>query len=167
MSPSLRNLARGDGETSPPRIQRHHFGPRLTWALPLCSSPLADMGAEVHYSPGVLLVNSSSVTATFDGTVSVSISASAGLLSVVCSLPDRYHNTTKGLLGEGTNGWATAASFLLQQGRRARAQGPLPTPRRVEEAVGAWFWVSPGSTGEGTPILRWCPHRCVGQQPRR
>ncbi|XP_032049167.1 mucin-4 [Aythya fuligula] len=62
-----------------------------------------DLGAEVHYSPGVLLVNSSSVTATFDGTVSVSISASAGLLSVVCSLPDRYRNTTKGLLGVWDN----------------------------------------------------------------
>ncbi|XP_068548675.1 mucin-4 isoform X2 [Anas acuta] len=62
-----------------------------------------DMGAEVHYSPGVLLVNSSSVTATFDGTVSISISASAGLLSVVCSLPDRYRNTTKGLLGVWDN----------------------------------------------------------------
>uniref|UniRef100_A0A8B9ZFT0 Mucin-4 n=1 Tax=Anas platyrhynchos TaxID=8839 RepID=A0A8B9ZFT0_ANAPL len=62
-----------------------------------------DMGAEVHYSPGVLLVNSSSVTATFDGTVSISISASAGLLSVVCSLPDWYHNTTKGLLGVWDN----------------------------------------------------------------
>ncbi|XP_071898725.1 mucin-4 isoform X2 [Anas platyrhynchos] len=62
-----------------------------------------DMGAEVHYSPGVLLVNASSITATFDGTVSISISASAGLLSVVCSLPDRYHNTTKGLLGVWDN----------------------------------------------------------------
>ncbi|XP_066858163.1 mucin-4 isoform X3 [Anser cygnoides] len=62
-----------------------------------------DMGAEVHYSPGVLLVNASSVTATFDGTVSISISASAGLLSVVCSLPDRYRNSTKGLLGVWDN----------------------------------------------------------------
>lgn len=84
------------------------------------------MGAEVHYSPGVLLVNTSSITATFDGTVSISISASAGLLSVVCSLPDRYHNTTKGLLGEGTTSWATAASFLLQHGRRARCKVPFP-----------------------------------------
>uniref|UniRef100_A0A8B9ED40 Mucin-4 n=1 Tax=Anser cygnoides TaxID=8845 RepID=A0A8B9ED40_ANSCY len=58
---------------------------------------------EVHYSPGVLLVNAASVTATFDGTVSISISASAGLLSAVCSLPDRYRNSTKGLLGVWDN----------------------------------------------------------------
>lgn len=125
------------------------------------------MGAEVHYSPGVLLVNAASVTATFDGTVSISISASAGLLSAVCSLPDRYRNSTKGLLGEGTASWATAASFLLRHACRARVQGPLHTPKRVAEAVGAWFWVSLGDTREGTPILRWCSHRCVGQQPRR
>ncbi|XP_076197250.1 mucin-4 isoform X3 [Aptenodytes patagonicus] len=58
-----------------------------------------DMGAEVYYSPGVLLVNASSVTAVFDGAIAVSISAVSGILSVVCSLPDRYRNSTKGLLG--------------------------------------------------------------------
>ncbi|XP_040423710.1 LOW QUALITY PROTEIN: mucin-4 [Cygnus olor] len=73
-----------------------------------------DMGAEVHYSPGVLLVNTSSVTATFDGTVSISISASAGLLSVVCSLPDRYRNSTKGLLGVWNNN--PADDFQMSNG---------------------------------------------------
>ncbi|XP_009321873.1 PREDICTED: mucin-4 [Pygoscelis adeliae] len=58
-----------------------------------------DMGAKVYYSPGVLLVNASSVTAVFDGAIAVSISAVSGILSVVCSLPDRYRNSTKGLLG--------------------------------------------------------------------
>ncbi|XP_074733442.1 mucin-4 isoform X4 [Strix uralensis] len=58
-----------------------------------------DMDAEVYYSPGVLLVNVSSVTAIFDGAIAVSISATSGILSVVCSLPDRYRNSTKGLLG--------------------------------------------------------------------
>ncbi|NWH74563.1 MUC4 protein, partial [Piaya cayana] len=58
-----------------------------------------DMGAEVHYSPGVLLVNSSSITAVFDGAVAVSVSAASGILSMVCSLPNQYHNSTKGLLG--------------------------------------------------------------------
>ncbi|XP_063193914.1 mucin-4 isoform X1 [Chroicocephalus ridibundus] len=58
-----------------------------------------DMGAEVYYSPGVLLVNASSVTAVFDGAIAISISAASRILSVVCSLPDQYHNSTKGLLG--------------------------------------------------------------------
>ncbi|XP_021250458.1 mucin-4 isoform X2 [Numida meleagris] len=58
-----------------------------------------DMGAEVYYSPGVLLVNTSSVTAIFDGTISISVSASSGMLSAVCSLPKQYHNGTRGLMG--------------------------------------------------------------------
>uniref|UniRef100_A0A8D0F2I4 Mucin-4 n=1 Tax=Strix occidentalis caurina TaxID=311401 RepID=A0A8D0F2I4_STROC len=58
-----------------------------------------DMDAEVYYSPGVLLVNVSSVTAIFDGAIAVSISAASGILSMVCSLPDWYRNSTKGLLG--------------------------------------------------------------------
>ncbi|XP_010571414.1 PREDICTED: mucin-4 [Haliaeetus leucocephalus] len=58
-----------------------------------------DMGAEVYYSPGVLLVNASSIMAVFDAAIAISISAASGILSVVCSLPDRYRNSTKGLLG--------------------------------------------------------------------
>ncbi|XP_061862007.1 mucin-4-like [Colius striatus] len=58
-----------------------------------------DMDADVYYSPGVLLVNTSSLTAVFDGATAVSISATSKILSVVCSLPDGYHNRTKGLLG--------------------------------------------------------------------
>ncbi|XP_075013781.1 mucin-4 [Calonectris borealis] len=58
-----------------------------------------DMGAKVYYSPGVLLVNASSVTAVFDGAIAISISAASGILNVVCSLADRYRNSTKGLLG--------------------------------------------------------------------
>lgn len=74
--------------------------PSLAWTLPLCSPSLADMGAEVYYSPGVLLVNASSVTAVFDGAIAVSILAVSRILSVVCNLPDQYRNSTKGLLGE-------------------------------------------------------------------
>ncbi|KAK2538455.1 mucin-4 [Columba guinea] len=58
-----------------------------------------DLGADVYYSPGVLLVNDSSITAIFDGAISISISAVSGILSMVCSLPDQYRNSTKGLLG--------------------------------------------------------------------
>ncbi|NXC47738.1 MUC4 protein, partial [Penelope pileata] len=58
-----------------------------------------DMGAEVYYSPGILLVNASSITAIFDGAITISVSSSSGMLSVVCSLPDRYRNGTRGLLG--------------------------------------------------------------------
>ncbi|KAF4796041.1 mucin 4, cell surface associated [Turdus rufiventris] len=58
-----------------------------------------DLGDEVYYSPGVLLVNASSVTAVFDGSVAVSVSATSGMLSVVCSLPAWYRNSTRGLLG--------------------------------------------------------------------
>ena len=89
--------------------------PSLLWTLPLCSPSLADMGAEVYYSRGVLLVNASSVTAVFDGAIAVSISATSRMLSVVCSLPDQYRNSTKGLLGEDF--WHRC---------RARVQSPLP-----------------------------------------
>ncbi|XP_009990998.1 PREDICTED: mucin-4 [Tauraco erythrolophus] len=58
-----------------------------------------DMGAEVYYSSGVLLVNNSSITVVFDGAIAVCVSSLSGILSVVCSLPDRYYNGTKGLLG--------------------------------------------------------------------
>ncbi|NXK54783.1 MUC4 protein, partial [Chauna torquata] len=58
-----------------------------------------DMGAEVYYRPGVLLVNTSSITAIFDGTIAISISSNSGILSMICSLPDQYRNGTKGLLG--------------------------------------------------------------------
>ncbi|PKU39809.1 mucin-4 [Limosa lapponica baueri] len=62
-----------------------------------------DMGTEVYYSPGVLLVNTSSITAVFDGAIAISISANSGILSVVCSLPSQYQNSTKGLLGVWDN----------------------------------------------------------------
>ncbi|XP_054241714.1 mucin-4 [Indicator indicator] len=58
-----------------------------------------DMDAEVYYSPGILLVNSSSFMAVFDGAIAVSISATSRILSMVCSLLSQYHNSTKGLLG--------------------------------------------------------------------
>ncbi|XP_042676278.1 mucin-4 [Centrocercus urophasianus] len=58
-----------------------------------------DMDAEVYYSPSVLLVNTSSITAIFDGTISISVSANSGMLSAVCSLLEQYHNGTRGLLG--------------------------------------------------------------------
>lgn len=77
-------------------------GATLAWTVPLCSPSLADLGDEVYYSPGVLLVNSSSVTAVLDGSVAVSVSATSGILSVLCSLPDGYRNSTSGLLGEGS-----------------------------------------------------------------
>lgn len=94
--------------------------PSLVWTLPLCFPSLADMGAEVYYSPGVLLVNTSSIMAVFDGAIAVSISAASGILSVVCSLPDRYRNSTKGLLGEDF--WHHC---------RARVQSPLPTLKQA------------------------------------
>ncbi|XP_052542824.1 mucin-4 isoform X2 [Tympanuchus pallidicinctus] len=58
-----------------------------------------DMDAEVYYSPSVLLVNTSSITAIFDGTISISVSANSGMLNAVCSLLEQYHNGTRGLLG--------------------------------------------------------------------
>uniref|UniRef100_G1N772 Mucin-4 n=1 Tax=Meleagris gallopavo TaxID=9103 RepID=G1N772_MELGA len=70
---------------------------RLVW-VPSVSS-FADMDAEVYYSPSVLLVNTSSITAVFDGTISISVSANSGMLSAVCSLLEQYYNGTRGLLG--------------------------------------------------------------------
>lgn len=89
-----------DGEHSPPGIPGGYFRSQPCMDLSLCSPSLADLGDEVYYSPGVLLVNASSATAVFDGTIAVSVSATSGMLSVVCSLPDWYHNSTRGLLGE-------------------------------------------------------------------
>ncbi|NXT81421.1 MUC4 protein, partial [Zapornia atra] len=66
---------------------------------PIQFSYSQDMGASVYYSPGVLLANGSSITAIFDGAIAVSVSAASGILSVVCSLPSQYCNSTKGLLG--------------------------------------------------------------------
>ncbi|NXA51132.1 MUC4 protein, partial [Nothocercus julius] len=66
---------------------------------PVLFSYSKDMEAEVYYSPSVLVVNGSSITAVFDGAVAISVLATSGMLSVVCSLPDRYLNATKGLLG--------------------------------------------------------------------
>ncbi|OWK62249.1 Mucin-4 [Lonchura striata] len=74
-------------------------GPSLAWTLPLCFPSLADLDDGIYYSPGVLLVNTSSVTAVFDGTIAVSVSATSGILSVVCSLPNWYCTSTRGLLG--------------------------------------------------------------------
>lgn len=90
-------------------------GPSLAWTLPLCFSSLADLGDGIYYSPGVLLVNTSSVTAVFDRTIAVSVSATSGILSVVCSLPNWYCNSTRGLLGEG-----------FWHRRRAGVQIPFP-----------------------------------------
>lgn len=89
-----------DGQHSPPGIHGCLFRSQPCMDF-LCSPSLADQGNDVYYSPGVLLVNTSSVTAVFDGTVAVSVSAASGMLSVVCSLPDRYRSSTRGLLGEG------------------------------------------------------------------
>ncbi|POI24989.1 hypothetical protein CIB84_011262 [Bambusicola thoracicus] len=84
-----------------------------------------DMDAEVYYSPSVLLVNTSSITAVFDGTISISVSASSGMLSAVCSLLEQYRNGTRGLLGEDS---ASIPSPLLQH--RCRARGKVPFPPR-------------------------------------
>lgn len=107
--------------TSPAPGEDNHPEPHQTlWTLPPCSPSLADLGVNMYYSPGVLLVNDSSITAVFDGAISVSISAVSGMLNTVCSLPDRYRNSTKGLLGED-----------FWHGCRARVQSPLPTSKQA------------------------------------
>ncbi|XP_069068700.1 mucin-4-like [Pleurodeles waltl] len=59
-----------------------------------------DMDADVCNDTGIFLIKGrNSVTATFDGELSVSISASFGILSAITSLPDQYMNRTRGLLG--------------------------------------------------------------------
>lgn len=123
MYPSHRDLASVDGNAPLPELGDIISDPRLTWA-PSVSS-FADMGAEVYYSPSVLLVNTSSITAIFDGTISISVSASSGMLSAVCSLLEQYRNGTRGLLGEDS---ASIPSPLLQH--RCRAGGKVPFPLR-------------------------------------
>ncbi|XP_069476266.1 mucin-4-like [Ambystoma mexicanum] len=59
-----------------------------------------DMDADVYNSAGLLLIRgNSSVTAMFDGMLSLSVSTSFGILSAITSLPTRYINKTSGLLG--------------------------------------------------------------------
>lgn len=100
LSPApVSDLGGVDGEHSPPGIHGCLFRSQPCMDS-LCSPSLAGLGDDVYYSPGVLLVNTSSVTAVFDGTVAVSVLATSGMLSVVCSLPNRYRSSTRGLLGE-------------------------------------------------------------------
>ncbi|XP_048811183.1 mucin-4 [Lagopus muta] len=95
--PSHRDLASEVGNAPLSEFRDIISDLRLVWA-PSVSS-FADMDAEVYYSPGVLLVNTSSITAIFDGTISISVSANSGMLNAVCSLLEQYHNGTRGLLG--------------------------------------------------------------------
>ena len=48
--------------------------------------------------------NSSVVSATFDGTVTISVTALFNILHASCGLPEEYQNRTEGLLGEKQTG---------------------------------------------------------------
>lgn len=130
MYPSHRDLASEVGNAPLSEFRDIISDLRLVWA-PSVSS-FADMDAEVYYSPGVLLVNTSSITAIFDGTISISVSANSGMLNAVCSLLEQYHNGTRGLLGEDS---ASILSPVLQHCCRARGKVPFP-PHRCWQTLG-------------------------------
>lgn len=73
--------------------------------------------------------NGSLVSATFDGTVTISVIALSNILHASCGLPEEYRNRTEGLLGEKQTGLCETAA-----GARAWApdHGVVPRP------VGLW-----------------------------
>ncbi|MEJ1283247.1 mucin 4 [Cricetulus griseus] len=59
-----------------------------------------DEGLPMFNTTGILLTqNGSQVSASFDGTVTISVIALSNILHASTSLPEEYHNHTKGLLG--------------------------------------------------------------------
>ncbi|XP_069582811.1 mucin-4-like [Ranitomeya imitator] len=59
-----------------------------------------DMNAQINNSnPSVFLRYDDSITATFGGLLSVSVSAYSGILNAIISLPSQFLNKTQGLLG--------------------------------------------------------------------
>ncbi|NXA31101.1 MUC4 protein, partial [Eudromia elegans] len=95
---------------------------------PVLFSYSKNMDANIYYSPGVLVVNASSITVVFDGAVAISVLDTSGILSVVCTLPDRYLNATKGLLGVWDHN--PAGDFQMPNGTS------IPTNSSEEEIFG-------------------------------
>ncbi|KAM4043759.1 uncharacterized protein ACNLHF_014031 [Anomaloglossus baeobatrachus] len=64
-----------------------------------------DMEADINDSNAAVFFksNSSMVTATFEGSLSVQVSAQSNMLTAVSSLPNNFLNNTKGLLGTWNN----------------------------------------------------------------
>ncbi|KAM9316126.1 uncharacterized protein PAF06_007094 [Gastrophryne carolinensis] len=62
-----------------------------------------DSEAQISDNPTVFLLKNETITATFEGVLSVSVSAYYGMLSAVSSLPSQFINKTKGLLGTWNN----------------------------------------------------------------
>ncbi|XP_072000223.1 uncharacterized protein [Engystomops pustulosus] len=59
-----------------------------------------DMDALINNSySSVFLINDGSITATFEGLISISVSAYSGILNAITSLPNQFFNKTQGLLG--------------------------------------------------------------------
>ncbi|KAF3827462.1 hypothetical protein GH733_002948 [Mirounga leonina] len=57
-------------------------------------------GLEIFNTTGIIMTrNGSLVSATFDGTVTISVTALTNILHTSCSLPEEYRNCTEGLLG--------------------------------------------------------------------
>ncbi|XP_018417073.1 PREDICTED: mucin-4 [Nanorana parkeri] len=63
-----------------------------------------DIDADINNSNvGVFFLKNDSITATFEGVLSVSVSQYFGMLTAVSSLPSQFINKTKGLLGTWNN----------------------------------------------------------------
>ncbi|XP_045668551.1 LOW QUALITY PROTEIN: mucin-4 [Ursus americanus] len=57
-------------------------------------------GREIFNTTGIIMArNGSLVSATFDGTVTISVIALSNILHASCGLPEEYRNRTEGLLG--------------------------------------------------------------------
>lgn len=66
----------------------HHLPPHL-------------LGQEMFNTSGVIMIrNGSTVSASFDGAVTISVIALAQILHASCGLPKEYQNHTEGLMGK-------------------------------------------------------------------
>ncbi|XP_068137345.1 mucin-4 [Hyperolius riggenbachi] len=75
----------------------------------------ADMDSLINNSnSAVFLLKNGSISATFGGILTVTVSEYAGMLSAVSSLPEQFYNNTKGLLGTWNNDQSD--DFLMPNG---------------------------------------------------
>lgn len=73
------------------------------WFLPHLSPNI--LGQVIFNTTGVVLSrNGSMVSASLDGTVTISVIALSNILHASCNLPEEYRNRTEGLLGKKLTG---------------------------------------------------------------
>ncbi|KAK2090009.1 hypothetical protein P7K49_031265 [Saguinus oedipus] len=99
------------------------------WDLASLQLPPCVPGPETVSAPGVFLSRSGhEVSASFDGSATVSVTALSSILHASASLPQEYWNLTEGLLGEG----GSDLPLWLCGSRRSIPEG-FPFPASLEQ----------------------------------